>query len=76
MVNLRYVLYEKGMETEHDLCACLDCGDLDRIGARKELFDKIGNSVNIDHHMTNTGFADANLVDGNASAAAEAASFY
>ena len=66
-----YVTYTKGMTHNHDLCACLDCGDLGRIGERKSLFEEIGNSINIDHHMTNTLFADANLVDGKASAAAE-----
>lgn len=66
-----YVTYKQGMTHNHDLCACLDCGDLQRIGERKALFEEIGNSINIDHHFTNTLFADANLVDGKASAAAE-----
>lgn len=66
-----YVMYHEGIEHNHDLCACLDCGDIDRITERKTLFDEIGNSVNIDHHFTNTLFADANYVDGNAAAASE-----
>lgn len=66
-----YVIYQEGMEHDHDLCACLDCGDLERIAKRKILFDEIGNSVNIDHHFTNTRFADVNYVDGEASATAE-----
>lgn len=66
-----YVLYEKNEKYRHDLCACLDCGDIERIKERKIIFDAIGNSVNIDHHMTNTMFADANYVDGTASATGE-----
>ena len=66
-----YVMYYEGIEHDHDLCACLDCGDIDRITERKSLFEQIGNSVNIDHHLTNTNFADANYVDGNASATSE-----
>lgn len=66
-----YVLYEKNEKYSHDLCACLDCGDIERIKERKIIFDAIGNSVNIDHHMTNTMFADANYVDGTASATGE-----
>lgn len=66
-----YVMYHEGIEHDHDLCACLDCGDIDRITERKALFEQIGNSVNIDHHLTNTRFADANYVDGNASATSE-----
>ncbi len=66
-----YVLYREGTEHNHDLCVCLDCGDLGRITERKTMFDEINNSVNIDHHYTNTNFADANYVDGKAAAASE-----
>ena len=66
-----YVLYQEGMKHNHDLCACIDCGDLGRIAERKSLFEEINNSINIDHHLTNTNFADANYVDGKAAAAGE-----
>lgn len=66
-----YVVYEKGMTHTHDLCACIDCGDLARLGDREAIFGEIGNSINIDHHFTNSLFADANLVRADASAAAE-----
>lgn len=66
-----YVVYDEDKTYYHDLCACLDCGDLQRIGRRVKLFEEIGNSINIDHHKTNTNFADANYVLGGASAAAE-----
>ncbi len=66
-----YEEYVPGKKYEHDLCVCLDCGDLGRIGGRRELFDAIGNSVNIDHHYTNTNFADENYVDGSASSTGE-----
>ncbi len=63
-----YVIYHDGIEHNHDLCVCLDCGDIERLSERKKMFDQIQNSVNIDHHMTNTDFADANYVDGSAAA--------
>lgn len=66
-----YVLYQEGMKHNHDLCACIDCGDLGRIAERKSLFEEINHSINIDHHLTNTNFADANYVDGKAAAAGE-----
>lgn len=66
-----YVMYREGIEHNHDLCACLDCGDLDRITERKAMFDEIDNTINIDHHFTNTLFADANYVDGKAAATGE-----
>lgn len=56
---------------EHDLCICLDCGEFNRLGERKAVFEKIKNSVNIDHHYTNTSFADANYIDGKAAATAQ-----
>ncbi|MGN0107125.1 MAG: bifunctional oligoribonuclease/PAP phosphatase NrnA [Hominilimicola sp.] len=70
-IGADYVMYHKGIAHDHDLCACLDCGDIERITERKALFEEIGNSVNIDHHLTNTRFADANYVDGKASATGE-----
>ena len=70
-IGTDYVMYHGGMEHDHDLCACLDCGDMERITDRKAMFDEISNSVNIDHHCTNTRFADANYVDGSASATGE-----
>ncbi len=70
-IGTDYVIYHDGIEHDHDLCACLDCGDIERISNRRAMFDEIANSVNIDHHFTNTRFADANYVDGNASATGE-----
>ena len=70
-IGTDYVMYHDGIQHDHDLCACLDCGDINRIAERKSMFDEIGNSVNIDHHKTNTLFADANYVDGSASATSE-----
>ena len=41
---------------EFDLVVIVDCGDIDRVGPVLNGFDKI--NVNIDHHPTNTNFAD------------------
>lgn len=67
-----YIQYSEDMDLSgFDLCACIDCGDKDRLGERKKVFDAIGNSINIDHHFTNTAYADANYIDGDAAAAAQ-----
>jgi phosphoesterase RecJ-like protein len=66
-----YEVYDEEKTYNHDLALCLDCGDIERLGKRKKLFFEIGNSVNIDHHYTNTKFADENYVDGGASATGE-----
>jgi phosphoesterase RecJ-like protein len=54
-----------------DLAVALDCGDLERLGSRNEIFSRAPKSVNIDHHLTNTQFADLNYVDVNSSATGE-----
>ena len=55
-----------------DLFIAVDCGDAERtgkVGAQGFAFNVP--TINLDHHRTNTNFADANLVDENTVAAAE-----
>ncbi len=54
-----------------DLCISVDCSDLGRLGKRKEAFFSGKDTVNIDHHPTNTCYANLNYVDKNASATGE-----
>lgn len=43
----------------------VDCGDLKRLGNEAvELFSKVEFTINIDHHQTNTRYAQLNLVEG------------
>ena len=49
----------------------VDCGDLERLGTRKEMFETFADTVNIDHHGTNPGYAKLNHVDPDAAAAGE-----
>ena len=42
----------------YDVVYSLDCADLDRIGAGKELFDSAKKRVMIDHHISNPVFGD------------------
>jgi len=60
-----------GENYEYDLAVALDCGDIDRLGSRKEVFENAPVTVNIDHHATNTGFAQFDHVDTSASATGE-----
>ncbi len=66
-----YVIYNDKTEVMADLCVCLDCGDIKRLGERAKLLEKIGNSINIDHHYSNTKYADVNYVEGDASSTGE-----
>ncbi len=61
-------------ETEdkiYDLCFALDCGDENRIGAGKKYFETAKKKVCIDHHISNTGYGDENLICPTISATAE-----
>ncbi len=59
-------------ESKHyNTVIAIDCGDIGRLGCRKEIFDCAEITANIDHHPTNTGFAIYNYLDTNASATAE-----
>ncbi len=49
----------------------LDCSDVSRLGKSGKAFLKADTIVNIDHHVSNTRFADINFVDPRASSAAE-----
>lgn len=54
-----------------DTAVVLDCGDLARIGKRADALAALPVVINIDHHVTNTGFGTARFVDTGACATAE-----
>ncbi len=54
---------------EMSLLICVDAGDEKRLGDRGEAFFRAAPAtVNIDHHGTNTRYADLNIVEGDAAA--------
>lgn len=55
----------------YEIFFALDCAALDRLGPFQSLFTSAQETVNIDHHKSNTGFADQNRVDASASATCE-----
>lgn len=54
-----------------DLFICADCGDIDRLGNVKAVFEKAKYTVNIDHHISNDSFADLNIVNPKSSSTSE-----
>lgn len=54
-----------------DLVISVDCGDIERIDTRKEIFLCCKKTINIDHHDTNEGFANVNYIDAKASSTGE-----
>ncbi len=54
--------FEKG--ASYDLFLSLDCGDTERLGERAEaILKSAGYVINIDHHITNTGFGDEKYIE-------------
>lgn len=57
-----------GHEGPFDLMLAVDVSDSARMGTCAALMDRSAKTAQMDHHPTNPGFADVNLVDGEASA--------
>jgi phosphoesterase RecJ-like protein len=55
----------------YDAAIILDCGDLARIGTVWRAVNRVPSLINIDHHVSNTGFGSHCLMDGQACATAE-----
>lgn len=59
-------------DLEVDLFITLDCGDLYRLNEKhREIFLKAKNTINIDHHESNDGFATVNIIDVNMTSTSE-----
>ena len=56
---------------DFDTAVILDCGDFERVGKALPEIAKIDTIINIDHHLTNTGFGDLVLKDTKACATTE-----
>ena len=56
---------------EFDLVINVDIAAIDRAGDAKILFDKAKFRVNLDHHKTNRGYADLNIINPDASSTGE-----
>ncbi len=58
-------------EVEYDLFISLDCGSLDRLGNAMKYFQSAKKTINIDHHVSNSLFAEVNHVVDDASSTCE-----
>lgn len=56
----------KPVPTEYDLAIAVDIAAKDRMGDCLPIFENAKDTINIDHHKTNTNFANQNFVRGNA----------
>lgn len=55
----------------YDLCICLDSGDRERLGNFCVYLEQAKHSICLDHHITNTGYAEVNQIHAEASATCE-----
>ena len=58
-------------EKQFDLCITLDASDKERLGEYAVYFDSAAKTLCIDHHRTNTGFAEQNYIIPDASSCSE-----
>ena len=56
---------------EYDLIINVDVASLDRICDGKILFEKAKHTINIDHHKTNIGYGEFNIINPEASSTGE-----
>ena len=63
--------FEKPAAERCDLFVTCDVSSLDRIGMAGELFDMAYHTLCVDHHVSNPGFAENNIIDAEASSCAE-----
>ena len=59
------------LHQSYDLAITVDCACKDRLGDATELFNNARNTINIDHHISNEGFADIDWINPIASATGE-----
>ncbi len=47
---------------KYDLCICVDCADLGRLGKYVDVFNNSNYTICIDHHATNVGYANIDII--------------
>lgn len=65
------IRHEVSDEKEYDLFIVLDCGDKERLGFSKALFEHAKETFCVDHHISNLAFADQNYIFPEASSTSE-----
>ena len=58
-------------DEKFDVAMVVDCSDLSRTGKVKDIVNKAGCIINIDHHISNTNFGDLNWVEPSSGSASQ-----
>ena len=62
------IMFPENNTEEYDLFLAVDVSDVSRLGACAKLMENCTISAQMDHHGTNSGYADVNSIDENAAA--------
>lgn len=65
------ICYDYSQEKTYDVFFSLDSGDKERLGQAAKYFDLAKHTICIDHHISNTGFAEENYIKGELSSTCE-----
>lgn len=65
------ILHGDDGNVAYDLFITLDCGDPTRLGFAKTVFERSDKKICIDHHVSNSGFADWDYIQPEASSTSE-----
>lgn len=65
------ICHDFSEEKRFDLFFCLDCGDKQRLGDAAGYMETAARTICIDHHISNTGLADIDLIVPGASSTSE-----
>jgi phosphoesterase RecJ-like protein len=63
--------HDFSIDETHDLFICLDCGDEGRLGGAAKYFHSAKKTFCVDHHISNSSFADVNYIFPHASSTCE-----
>ena len=71
LIDTEEIKHTYEVEEAYDVFISLDCGSLDRLGNAEKFFHTAKKTINIDHHISNQGFAKVNHVVADASSTCE-----
>lgn len=71
MARSEEICSDASLDKSYDLFIAQDCGDTKRLGAFSGYCEKAKKTICIDHHVSNTGFADEDYIFPNASSTSE-----
>lgn len=66
-----HICQADGEEHEYDLFISVDCAARDRLGEAVTYFDQAKRTICVDHHVSNSGFAQENVIEAEASSTCE-----